>query len=221
MVHQIQIESVIGIGKIKFDSSVYRATQPIYTPVTTPTIIHHHGAPLDVNSTLASYSYIQKASSKNSVDSTLALVGKPPFNLPEFEIGEGGRNEVMLQYVGHLRGRGLKEQEIEVLALAINDAQFSPPLDENEVFDICSRYRHQNLRMSATLAALNPESKFGEDFDPQKGVVQISTEPPPSVAMFSLTKSLLEQCVCLVALVAYLKQCSPCKWRLQRPAAKI
>ena len=175
---QIQIESIIGIGKIKFDSSVYRATQPIYTPVTTSTIIHHHGASLDVDNTLATYSYIQKASSKNSVDSTLALVGKPPFNLPEFEIGEGSRNEVMLQYVGHLRGRGLREQEIEVLALAINDAQFSPPLDENEVFDICSRYRHQNLGMSTTLAALNPESKFGEDFDPQKGVVQISTEPP-------------------------------------------
>ena len=193
---QIQIESVIGIGKIKFDSSVYRATQPIYTPVTTSTIIHHHGAPLDVNSTLASYSYIQKASSKNSVDSTLAIVGKPPFNLPEFEIGEGGRNEVMLQYVGHLRGRGLKEQEIEVLALAINDAQFSPPLDENEVFDICSRYRHQNLRMSATLAALNPESKFGEDFDPQKGVVQISTEPPPKRSyVFSDQVTLGTMCV--------------------------
>jgi RecA-family ATPase len=176
---QIQIESVIGIGKIKFDSSVYRATQPIYTPVTTSTIIHHHGAPLDVDNTLASCPYIQKASSKHSVDTTLALVGKPPFNLPEFEIGEGSRNEVMLQYVGHLRGRGLREQEIEVLALAINDAQFSPPLEANEVLDICSRYRHQNLGMSATLSALNPESKFSKNFDPQKGVVQISTEPPP------------------------------------------
>jgi hypothetical protein len=176
---QMEIESVIGIGKIKFDSSVYRATQPIYTPVTTSTIIHHHGAPLDVDNTLVSYSYIQKASSKHSVDTTLALVGKPPFNLPEFEIGEGSRNEVMLQYVGHLRGRGLREQEIEVLALAINDAQFSPPLEANEVLDICSRYRHQNLGMGATLSALNPESKFSENFDPQKGVVQISSAPPP------------------------------------------
>lgn len=176
---QMEIESAIGIGKIKFDSSVYRATQPIYTPVTTSTIIKHHGAPLDVDNTLASYPYIQKASSKHSVDTTLALVGKPSFNLPEFKIVEGSRNEVMLQYVGHLRGRGLREQEIEVLALAINDAQFSPPLDANEVLDICSRYRHQNLGMSATLSALNPESKFGEDFDPQKGVIQISSAPPP------------------------------------------
>jgi hypothetical protein len=176
---QMQIESVIGIGKIKFDSSVYRATQPIYTPVTTSTIIHHHGAPLDVDNTLANYPDIQKASSKHSVDTTLGLVGKPPFNLPEFEIGEGSRNEVMLQYVGHLRSRSLREKEIEVLALAINDAQFSPPLDANEVLDICSRYRHQNLGVSTTLSVLNPESKFGEDFDPQKGIVQISTAPPP------------------------------------------
>ena len=148
---QKQIESLIGIGKIKFDSSVYRATQPIYTPVTTSTIIHHHGVAFDVDKTLANYSYIQPASSKNSVDTTLALVGKPPFNLPEFEIGEGSRNEVMLQYVGHLRGRGLREQEIEVLALAINDAQFSPPLDANEVLDICSRYHHQNLGVGASV----------------------------------------------------------------------
>jgi hypothetical protein len=193
---QIEIESVIGIGKIKFDSSVYRATQPIYTPVTTSTIIHHHGAPLDVDNTLVSYSYIQKASSKHSVDTTLALVGKPSFNLPEFKIGEGSRNEVMLQYVGHLRGRGLREQEIEVLALAINDAQFSPPLDANEVLDICSRYRHQNLGMSATLSALNPESKFGEDFDPQKGVIQISSAPPPKRSyVFSDQVTLGTMCV--------------------------
>jgi RecA-family ATPase len=85
----------------------------------------------------------------------------------------------MLQYVGHLRGRGFREQEIEVLALAANDVQFSPPLNRDEVLDICSRYRHQNLEMRATLSALNPESKFSEGFDPQKGVVQISSAPPP------------------------------------------
>ncbi len=176
---QNQIESAIGIGKIKFDSSVYRSTQPIYTPVTTSTIIHHHGTPLDVDKTLGNYAYIQKANCKNSVETTLALVGKPSFKLPEFEIGEGSRNEVMLQYVGHLRGRGLREQEIEILALAINDAQFSPPLSIDEVLDICGRYSHQNLGISHTLSTLNPEYKFDEEFDSQKGIVQISTSPPP------------------------------------------
>jgi hypothetical protein len=193
---QMQIESVIGIGKIKFDASVYRATQPIYTPVTTSTIFHHQGAALDVDNTLAKYPYIKVASSKNYVDTTLALAGKLPFQLPEFEIGEGSRNEVMLQYVGHLRGRGLGEQEIKVLALAINDAQFSPPLGANEVLDICSRYRHQSLMMGTTLSALNLESKFGEDFEFEKGVVQIATTPPAKRSyVFSNQVTLGTMCV--------------------------
>ena len=175
---QMHIESCIGIGKIKFDSSVYRATQPIYTPVTTSTIIRHHGAPLDVDGTLASYPYI-KAASSTSIDNTSLLVGKPLFELPDSEIGEGNRNEVMLQYIGHLRRRGLREQEIEFLALAINDAQFSPPLDANEVLDICSRYRHQNPGISIALPVLNPEPRYSEHFDPQKGELKISTTPPP------------------------------------------
>ena len=192
---QMEIESVIGIGKIKFDSSVYRATQPIYTPVTTSTIIHHHGAPLDVDETLAKYPHI-KTTSTTSIDITALLAGKLPFELPDTEIGEGSRNEVMLKYVGHLRGRGLREQEIEVLALAINNAQFSPPLDANEVLYICSRYRHQNLEMRATLSALNPESKFSEDFGPKKGAVQISTVPPPKRSyVFSNQVTLGTMCV--------------------------
>jgi len=174
---QMQIESYIGIGKIKFDASVYRATQPIYTPVTKSIIIHHHGATLDVDETLVSYPYI-KAASSPSIDISSVLGGKPLFELPDSEVGEGNRNEVMLQYVGHLRGRGFREQEIEVLALAANDAQFSPPLSRDEVLDICSRYRHQNLGVNTTLSAFNSESKFSEGFDPQKGVVQISTAPP-------------------------------------------
>jgi len=141
-------------------------------------IIHHHGAPLDVDGTLASYPYI-KAASSTSIDNTSLLVGKPLFELPDSEIGEGNRNEVMLQYIGHLRRRGLREQEIEFLALAINDAQFSPPLDANEVLDICSRYRHQNPGISIALPVLNPKPRYSEHFDPQKGELKISTTPPP------------------------------------------
>jgi len=53
---QIQIELVIGLDRIKFDKSVYRATQPIYTPVTNSIIFRHHGAPLDVDKVLDKYS---------------------------------------------------------------------------------------------------------------------------------------------------------------------
>ena len=57
---QKDIESIIGIGKIKFDDSVYRATQPIYTPVTTSQIIRHFGIPFDVDEILKKYAPTQK-----------------------------------------------------------------------------------------------------------------------------------------------------------------
>ena len=52
---QNDIESVIGIEKIVFDPSVYRAIQPIYTPLTTSKIIRHHGTPLNVDEILKKF----------------------------------------------------------------------------------------------------------------------------------------------------------------------
>jgi hypothetical protein len=50
--------------------------------------------------------------------------------------------------------------------------------------------------VSATLSVLNPESKFGQDFDPQKGVVQIPTAPPPKRSyVFSDQATLGTMCV--------------------------
>ena len=175
---QMYIESNLGIGKIQFDASVYRATQPIYTPVTKSTIIRHHGSSLDVDKTLANYTPAI-AASINATDITTALAGKPSFRLPDFEIGEGSRNEMMLRYVGHLRGRGLREEEIKVLALEVNTAQFSPPLDQNEVLNICSRYRHQNPGLNAESSTLSHETQSNDYFDVQKGELTIPTTLPP------------------------------------------
>jgi len=52
---QKNIESAVGIGKIKFDDSVYRAAQPIYTPITDSQIIRHRGISLDVDEMLNKY----------------------------------------------------------------------------------------------------------------------------------------------------------------------
>lgn len=189
---QIHIESIIGIGKIKFDASVYRATQPIYTPVTTSIIIHHKGIQLDVDATLNGYSHITN-SKQDEVTNSLA--GKQPFELPDLKVGEGSRNEVMLQYVGHLRGRGLREKEIEVLALSINNTQFSPPLDRSEVLDICSRYRHQNLGIHSELKALEPENSFS-NLESLMGELLVSTTPPPKRSyVFSEQITLGTMCV--------------------------
>ncbi|QWD86375.1 hypothetical protein AOC06_05190 [Polynucleobacter paludilacus] len=50
------IESSIGILLINFDSSVYRATQPIYTPLITSKIIRFKGSSLSVDEILKKYS---------------------------------------------------------------------------------------------------------------------------------------------------------------------
>lgn len=189
---QIHIESIIGIGKIEFDNSVYRATQPIYTPINTSIIIKHEGAPLDVDTTLNSYSHITSSKQDNV---THSLAGKPSFQLPDFEIGEGSRNEMMLRYVGHLRGRGLREEEIEILALATNDTQFTPPLDKGEVLDICSRYRRQNLGDDSELNILKLESS-SNCFDSKMGELVVSTTPPPKRSyVFSEQITLGTMCV--------------------------
>lgn len=49
---QNEMEEHIGFGKIKFDESVYRATQPIYTPMVNSRITRFQGAALDVDQLL-------------------------------------------------------------------------------------------------------------------------------------------------------------------------
>jgi len=64
---QNEIESVIGIEKIVFDPSVYRATQPIYTPPTTSKIIRHHGVPLNVDEILKKFPQDRSDKSKDGL----------------------------------------------------------------------------------------------------------------------------------------------------------
>ena len=175
---QMHIESKIGIDKIKFDTSVYRAIQPIYTPVTTSKIIRHNGKALEVDETLVNYS---TTSSKPNTASAgiLSSIFKPAFQLPDTVIGEGKRNEMMLRYVGHLRGRGFKEDEIVVQAMAMNKARLSPMLDEDEILDICSRYQHQNQAFSDDLGSIPPQFNLSAPFDIARGNLQVLTTAPP------------------------------------------
>lgn len=176
---QRKLEFQLGIGKIKFDPSVYRVTQPIYTPVITSQIFRHYGSPLNVDGILAEF--LPPAPQLPLIDKVKSEQAslKTSFTLIEGVIHEGQRNEVMLQYVGHLRGRGLKEAEIEVLALEANEAQFFPPLNRDEVLDICSRYHHQNLADNHGFQASNIEASFSSQLEPQMGELKISSSPPP------------------------------------------
>lgn len=168
---QKDIESAIGIGLINFDDSVYRATQPLYTPVITSTIIRHQGYPLDVDAMLNKYPRLNKLDA-----TTKSLAGHAPFELPEGDVIEGSRNDTMLSYVGQLRSKGIAEHEIQVLAQAINQARFSPPLDQDELLNICSRYKNQNQTESAW--SLKGNEVLNQPLELSKGDLSILMTPP-------------------------------------------
>lgn len=52
---QRQIEATLGSANIKLDPSVYLASQPIYTPLTSSQTYRTHGIPLDVQATLTAW----------------------------------------------------------------------------------------------------------------------------------------------------------------------
>lgn len=169
---QKSIESAIGIDLITFDKSVYRATQPIFTPVTSSHILRHRGKALSVDETLNRYPSFTSADLENNL-----LIAKPSFSLPEGNFGQGMRNETMLSYVGHLRSQGITEHEILVLAKSINQERFTPPLDEDELLSICDRYANQS--QSDLALGLPYSSMLSPAIDMQMGDLRISSTPPP------------------------------------------
>jgi len=54
LIVQHMIEQNIGTGKIKFDGSVYKAEQPLFTPLVNAEAFHFDGEPVDVDALLAS-----------------------------------------------------------------------------------------------------------------------------------------------------------------------
>jgi hypothetical protein len=58
-------------------------------------------------------------------------------------VAEGGRNDQVLKYVGHLRGKGTPESVMLNAALNFNKAKCHPPLDDDEVAKIVAVYASQ------------------------------------------------------------------------------
>lgn len=52
---QASLEQAIGEGKVKFDSTVYKAEQPLYTPLVGAEVFQFEGLPVDVDNVLASF----------------------------------------------------------------------------------------------------------------------------------------------------------------------
>lgn len=58
-------------------------------------------------------------------------------------VAEGGRNDAVLRYVGHIRGKGTPESLVLNAALNFNTAKCRPPLDTAEVERIVATYSAQ------------------------------------------------------------------------------
>ncbi len=147
---QTQISSQLGDCSVIFDESVYRGEQPIYTPVTTSDIFHFNGSAVDVEAHLG----LVQAPMRSTKDTGLAAAisgGLGGHVVPE-RVGEGDRNKEVLAHVGYLRKRGVPEDLIAEQAKDFNAARCEPPLDDDEVVSIVSRYEEQATTPAIDLA---------------------------------------------------------------------
>ena len=150
---QKELEGRFGVGAITFDQVVYRAEQPIYTPVLGAHIWLTKGASINVDRYLA---FSEDTANKSFTSPTTMTGGL--LNGPLIE--QGFRNSSLLAYAGHLRSKGLQESEILALVRVTNSQQVKPPLDDDEVVDICNRYANRDVASSLPLVGGN---KFHTD----------------------------------------------------------
>jgi hypothetical protein len=145
---QAYLETLITLGRIQFDKSVYLSTQPIYTPVEGFEYFLIKGNVLDVDF-LITQNRANKAIkvfnqpiaiNATSVGFNLLLGGSAEITEP---IPAGQRNVTLLSIAGRYRARGHTQYEIEQLVLKDNEQWCDPPLDADEVLSIARRYEHQ------------------------------------------------------------------------------
>lgn len=160
---QAYIETLISTGWIKFDESVYRSTQPIYTPVRGFLPYAVKGEILDVDH-IITWNRANKAikvfnqpkvSNTTNVEFNSLLSGNAEITKP---IPSGQRNATLLSLAGRYRAHGHTQREIKQLVLKDNERWCNPPLDENEVLSIVRRYEHQTKAKECTDSILKKEA---------------------------------------------------------------
>jgi AAA domain/Primase C terminal 1 (PriCT-1) len=134
----LEKEIKASIGNVfHFDPSVYRASQPIYTPLVNADFWSFDGLPVQV----ADYASIIKVPPHSVRDVTVRPEGHGT-------IPVGSRNSTVLSQVGKWRRLGLTESEVLTLAKEFNQTCTDEPLGLGEVEDICSRYAHQSTALA-------------------------------------------------------------------------
>jgi hypothetical protein len=169
-----QIQASLGVSAMKFDPSVYTATQPIYTPVVGFDHARCLGQALNVDLLLAEK--VNSSRLNNAPSYGQKLLAHLTDSIPwDGElVYEGARNTTMLKIVGGLRRQGLTEDQVTAQARAINASRFIPPLDDVEVAQICSRYAHQGRSLGTAFAGetAGVQSSIGD------GCLKLSSVPP-------------------------------------------
>ncbi len=151
-----------GVGSIKFDDSVYRGEQPIYTPVTTSIEFRFTGEIVNVDSILAKVSFTTN-------DLEPFAHPQSSFSIPSSIKDGEGRENFILKYAAHLRNKGISQTEIETLALAYSKNNMQPPLEESVVLDRARRYQHNQPTEPSPIPPI--EIYENEPFSPDEDLV--------------------------------------------------
>lgn len=101
------------------------------------------------------------------------------YQLPEIINDGEGRNAGLLSHAGHLRAKGLSQQEIELGCIGFNQQKINPPLPLEKVLDIAKRYEAQPLQTNATEpmgAAHSSKKEF--ELDLNLGLIKLVASSP-------------------------------------------
>lgn len=154
-----EILACLGQGAAKFDRSVYRGEQPVYTPLVGSNVFRFVGDVVDVDSHLETH----RVSHGNLLE---ALAVNPSF-APPIAVSDGeGRELTILKLASSLRAKSVDQNLIEQMCLSYNHSSLRPPLSEEVVLDRARRYQS-----FTPLASQNPETWPKPE--------QIKTSQPP------------------------------------------
>ena len=164
---QTEMLGILGTDKIKFDDSVYRGEQPVYTPVHTSQTHHFDGITVDVNAMLARTGTDLTKNNRTGKSTLLpALSTYTGFEVPE-KVSDGeGRESTILSYAGKLRAQGVPDELISTICLDFNQLHISPPLDESIVMDRVSRYEAPASTAAQNDHAWETPEEFGNGLSP-------------------------------------------------------
>jgi len=188
---QAYLESLITTGSIKFDISVYRSTQPIYTPVVGFELFVIKGKPLTVDAILTQYPVCAAINAgthfsvRNIPHSDASHISSTNDSC---SIPCGERNSALLKRAGYYRSQGMLQQSLEAQLLSDNQTLCSPPLDDAEVVNIARRYAYQGSQLSSIFIdsqrVADAQRSCGSVlathvFAFEDGQIQLPTNPPP------------------------------------------